>query len=263
MFIKLDFRVGTVTIGVWNLRTRGRWPNPTRKAGKWEGGGLMMGWLTNHRLFLLLLLATVLSVCWLSRANGRLRLTRLQTVLLGIAHTCIGVLAVKAFAIIEGFGDLSVVGNMSLFGGMAFMPIFYAGISRWGKRSARDVFDVFTISLVMTLFFARINCLFAGCCLGAFVPGTSLRWPTRELELVYYAVFLALLMPRVLHGELRGQVFPLYMVSYGCFRFVIEFFRASSHALGPFHIAHVWALIAIVLGASILVETRQQKAKER
>lgn len=223
----------------------------------------MMDWLANHSLLLLLLLATALSTVWLSRANSRLHFKLWQIVILGISHTCLGVLAVKAFAIIEGFGDLSVVGNMSLFGGMAFMPIFYAGVSHWGKRSARDVFDVFSISLVMTLFFARVNCLFSGCCLGAFVPGTSLRWPTRELELVYYVVFLMMLMPRVFHGELRVQIFPLYMVSYGCFRFIVEFFRASNHAFGPFHIAHLWAFIAIVLGASILVETRQQKAKER
>ena len=221
-------------------------------------------WFTRHSLIVLLTLATFASVCWLFKANGRLKFKAWQIVLLGVAHTLLGVLAVKAFAIIEGFGDLSVVGNMSLFGGMAFLPILYVAIAKSSHRNVRDVFDVFTVSLVTTLFFARINCLIAGCCVGAFIPGTAMRWPTRQTELVFYLVLLGYLIPRVLGGRMRGQAFPIYMVSYGCFRFVIEFFRASSHAAGPFHIAHLWALIALFLGVSILVEVKQrQDGRER
>lgn len=223
----------------------------------------MIEWFANHSLSILLTVATMASTFWLFLVNERLRLERWQVVILAVAHTFFGVLAVMAFAVIEGLGDRAAVGNMSLFGGMAFMPIFYAVVARWGKRDLRDVFDVFTISLVLTLFFARINCLVAGCCLGAAIPGTGFRWPTREIELLYDAVFIALLMPHVLRGEWRGEIFPLYMVSYGCFRFVIEFFRVSSNAVGLFHIAHLWAFIAAVFGVSILVEIRQQQIEER
>lgn len=219
----------------------------------------MMAWLQAHSLVLLLTLATCVCVVWLLLAYDRIRLNIWQALVLGVAHTLLGLLSVKAFAIIEGFGDLSVVGNMSLFGGMAFLPIFYAALAHYGHRDVRDVFDVLTMSLVGTLFFARINCIVSGCCQGAFIPGTTLRWPTRELELAYYVVFIAVLAPRVLKGDTRGEVFPLYMVSYGVFRFVIEFFRVSSRSFGPFHIAHLWAVIAIVLGASILVEITQQE----
>lgn len=224
----------------------------------------MIEWFTNHSLLLLLAAATITSICWLFQANGRLNYKSWQVVTLGVAHTCLGVLAVKAFAIIEGFGDLSVVGNMSLFGGMALLPIFYGTLARKGHRDTRDVFDVLTMSLVMTLFFARINCIISGCCIGAFIPGTGLRWPTRELEMAYDAVLLAICIPRVYRGEMRGQMFPLYMVSYGVFRFITEFLRVSAASAGAFHIAHLWAGIAVVLGASILVEMRQQTdRKER
>ena len=218
----------------------------------------MIEWFTNHSLLLLLAAATITSICWLFQANGRLNFKSWQVVTLGVAHTCLGVLAVKAFAIIEGFGDLSVVGNMSLFGGMALLPIFYGTLARKGHRDTRDVFDVLTMSLVMTLFFARINCIISGCCIGAFIPGTGLRWPTRELEMAYDAVLLAICIPRVYRGEMRGQMFPLYMVSYGVFRFITEFLRVSAASAGAFHIAHLWAGIAVVLGDSILVGMRQQ-----
>ena len=214
--------------------------------------------LSSHSLSVLLVVATVISACWLILCSNRLHLRPWQALLLAVAHTALGVLAVKLFAIIEGFGDLSAVGNMSLFGGMAFLPIFYLAVSRWGRWDVRDTFDVFTVALVGTLFFARINCIISGCCQGAFIPGTSIRLPTREMELVYDIAFLVIAMPRVVRGEARGQIFPLYMVSYGAFRFLTEFLRASSSALGPFHIAHLWAFVAFMLGASVLVEIRQQ-----
>lgn len=222
---------------------------------------LLASWFANNSLIVLLVVATVASACWLFCANARLNLKAWQIVLLAVAHTVLGVLSVKVFAIVEGFGDLSVVGNMSLFGGMAFLPIFYALFARFWHLDALDVFDVLTISLVGTLLFARINCIVSGCCMGAFVPGTGFRWPTRQLELVFYVALLVFLVPRVLRGKMRGQAFPVYMVSYGCFRFIIEFFRASSAFAGPFHIAHLWALIAVLLGVSILIEIRQRQGK--
>lgn len=211
-------------------------------------------WFVHNSLAVLLCTATIVSTLWLFRANGRLGLKPWQIALLAVTHTLLGLLSVKIFAVIEGLGDASAIGNMSLFGGMAFLPIFYAALARFGRLDVSDVFDVLTVCLVGTLFFARINCIVSGCCLGAFIPGTGIRYPTRELELVFYVALLAYLIPCVLSGRRRGQVFPIYMVSYGCFRFLTEFFRVEEAVAGPFHGAHLWSVIAVVLGCSILAE---------
>ena len=142
-------------------------------------------WFVHNSLAVLLCTATIVSTLWLFRANGRLGLKLWQIALLAVTHTLLGLLSVKIFAVIEGLGDASAIGNMSLFGGMAFLPIFYAALARFGRLDVSDVFDVLTVCLVGTLFFARINCTVSGCCLGAFIPGTGIRYPTRELELVF------------------------------------------------------------------------------
>ena len=218
----------------------------------------MMSWLQTNSLYLLLTAGTIFNVFWLYRMRRQLQMKWYAVLILSVLHTAIGVCSVKVFAFLES-GD---IGNMSLFGGMAFLPIFYAALARFGRLDVSDVFDVLTVCLVGTLFFARINCIVSGCCLGAFIPGTGIRYPTRELELVFYVALLAYLIPCVLSGRRCGQVFPIYMVSYGCFRFLTEFFRVEEAVAGPFHRAHLWSVIAVVLGCSILAEFSFDKGRK-
>lgn len=223
----------------------------------------MLEALQDHSLTILLALATCISFAWLLRVGRRIGLNAPGAALVAVLHTVLGVLSVMAFAIIEGFGDLSVVGNMSLFGGVFFMPLYYLAVAKITKSPIADVFDVLTVPLVLTLMLARINCIISGCCLGAMIEGTDLRWPTREIEIVFYLAFLAIVGRRVLQGVTHGEAFPLYMISYGVFRFICEFFRYSVTAMGPFHVSHIWALITFTLGVSILMELRSRQNAKR
>ena len=111
---------------------------------------------------------------------------------------------------------------------------------------------------------ARINCIVSGCCSGLVIPGTHVHFPTRELEILYYIVMLILLIPRVKKSKNPGSIYPLYMASYGAFRFIDEFFRTSSTGM-LFHLSHVWAAIAFAAGLSIYIEINarnHQRKKE-
>lgn len=222
-----------------------------------------MGFIQNHSLILLLALATSASLVWICVMRDRLGINLAGAIVLAVVHTIYGVFAVRFFAVIEGLGNPSVAGVMSLYGGMAFMPLLYLLVIKLTKKPAKDVFDILTVSLVSTLFFARINCMVAGCCQGAHVFTFDQRWPTREFELVYYVWFLAMYTPSVYEGAGDGKVFPTYMLSYGVFRFVIEFLRESTRAMGPFHISHLWSLIAIGLGMGILSEMQSDNRERK
>ena len=93
-----------------------------------------------------------------------------------------------------------------------------------------------------------------------FIPGTQTRFPTRESELLYYAVMLILLIPRVDKDKNPGGMYPLYMATYGAFRFFNEFFRTSSSEM-LFHLSHLWAVIAFVVGLSIYAETKARNRR--
>lgn len=220
----------------------------------------LLTWLSDHALILLLGCGTLFNVYWLHRCRERLHLRWLSVLLLSVLHTVLGVLSVKVFALFET-GDFS---NMSLFGGVFFMPLFYWGVAKLAKQKTADVFDVFTICLVFTLMCARLNCMISGCCLGAHIPIeglTHLRFPTRELELLFYVILLSRLWRKVLSGSARGMIYPIYMIAYGIFRFVTETLRFSDRTDSILHVSHLWALLSLGIGISIYGELRKKEKK--
>ena len=220
----------------------------------------LLTWLSDHALILLLSCGTLFNVYWLHRCRERLHLRWLSVLLLSVLHTVLGVLSVKVFALFET-GDFS---NMSLFGGVFFLPLFYWGVAKLAKQKAADVFDVFTICLVFTLMCARLNCIVSGCCLGAHIPIeglTHLRFPTRELELLFYVLLLSRLWRKVLSGSARGMIYPIYMISYGIFRFVTETLRFSDRTDSILHVSHLWALLSLGIGISIYGELQKKEKK--
>lgn len=217
-------------------------------------------WLSDHSLLMLLMLGTVFTFVWQRCCKDRLGIHWGASAGIAAAHTVFGVFSVSVFAVLETL-NLDNWGNLSLFGGVFFMPLFYWCIAEFGKQKLADVFDVFTICLMFTLLCARINCILTGCCQGSMIPGTKdLRWPTRELELIFYVVLLFWLGRKVKKSENPGTIYPVYMISYGIFRFIDECFRESDHLLGIIHVSHIWALISLGLGLSIYAE---QKAKAK
>ena len=217
-------------------------------------------WLKEHTLIVLLTIGTLFDVFWLYKMRARLWMKWYAIIVVSALHTVIGVGSVKAFAFLES-GD---IGNMSLFGGIFFMPVAYYLGARQTRRDKKDVFDVLTVCMIFTLMCARVNCIFSGCCTGLRIPGTQFHFPTRELEILYYIVMLILLTPRVAKTKNPGSIYPLYMASYGAFRFIDEFFRTSSTGM-LFHLSHVWAAIAFAAGLSIYIEINarnHQRKKE-
>lgn len=214
-------------------------------------------WLHSHALLLILVFAALLTIAWLLAVRKRLNMPWYAAVLFGALHVVYGVLCVRVFARMEGAGS----GSMSLFGAVFFMPVAYMLGARIFKRPAAEVFDLFAVPMIFTLMLARCNCLFAGCCLGRYMFHTPTRWPTREAEIVFYIVFLALIIPRVWKGTTKGRAYPLYMAAYGAFRAIIECFRESSSET-LLHLSHVWAFLALALGVSIYIELNNRTKKK-
>ena len=220
--------------------------------------GPMLDWLHSNILYVLLAIAALFTFDWLVQCRKQLNIKWYAALILAVIHVVIGVLCVRFFALAEAGFDKAKAGNMSLFGSVFFLPVFYFIGAKLFKRNVAAVFDVFTVPLAATLFLARINCFFGGCCLGKLIGETGMRFPTREAELVFYAVFIIFLFPRVIKGRGRGEAFPIFMIAYGAFRAVIECFRESSAYPGIFHLSHVWALITLALGILILILVRKR-----
>ena len=141
-------------------------------------------------LLTMLGISTILVFVWLHIFNKKkLNAGILECIIVSLIHTLYGVLTVKFFAFLEVGFDRTLAGNMSLFGGIFFMPIMYFLYAIIKKLPFSLVFDIFVIPLCLTLALARVNCLYAGCCIGHFIGTTKMRYPTREADLLIHVVF--------------------------------------------------------------------------
>lgn len=219
-------------------------------------------WFNRYFLYILLAVATVFGYFWISQNKQKLRIGEMMSLLCAVLHTLLGLICVKIFAFLEGSP-----GGQSLFGGIFFMPILYFAIAKITKRNLANVFDVGAMLMIFTLLCARLNCFKGGCCLGSPIPGMENQlWPTRETEVVCYIVLLVWLGKKTGKEKYSGMLYPLFMLSYGCFRFVQEWFRATENPIGIFHISHIWAVVSIVIGAGIyyqLSHTAKTDSKRR
>ena len=217
----------------------------------------LFDWIGSRPLLLLLAASSIFTYFWLICCKKQLAIGRIEAAVVSILHVFFGLGAVSLFAYIESPTEYSF-GVQSLFGGIFFMPLIYGAWAKITKRDFKIVFDVWTICLVFTLMCARINCLIAGCCQGKLISGLGeIRWPTRELEIVFYIILLLLFVPQIIKETSQGELYPKYMIGYGVFRFVTETARIGD---GLFHLSHVWALLSCMVGIAFLLE---QKAKTK
>lgn len=148
------------------------------------------------------------------------------------------------------------------FGAVFFMPIALFVGALIFRRRVTLVFDIFTVPLLFTLLCSRINCLLSGCCKGKPIPFLpDLQWPVRESEIVFYAVLIVIFAVRIRKGLTYGEVYPIYMISYGVFRFITQFWRVSYFQLGPLHLSHYWAILSVIIGIVFLVIVKRKNRK--
>jgi len=213
----------------------------------------MISFFKDNALLLLLGIGTVFNIIWLLPFRSRLRWNMAGVILFSVLHTVYGVFCVKVFAVLET-ANMENAGNMSLFGGVFFMPLLYFAAAKATGSKTADVFDISAVCMIFTVMCARVNCIISGCCFGKPLFGhSSLRWPTREMEILFYIVLLVILIRKVRNGESEGRVYPIYMIAYGVFRFLCEWVRNYESA-ALIHRAHIWAVVSLIIGLSIYYE---------
>lgn len=216
-----------------------------------------IGKLYDSPLKISLGIAGWIGIAWLILNRKRLKMHWIFAIIFSSIFVIYSVYAVQFFAIVESGFDWTKRA-MSLYGMPFFIPVLLFLGALIFKRKQSEVFDIFTINTVLTCLGGRMNCFFAGCCKGSYLASLGFRVPTREIEVVFYLVFLILMVPKVYQKKTDGTAFPLYMLGYGALRFVLEFFRETSFTT-VFHLAHVWSILCAVIGYSIYATIKQKK----
>ena len=117
------------------------------------------------------------------------------------------------------------------------------------------------ISITIAHAFGRLGCMFAGCCHGHITEEWYGMWnaelgaktvPIQLFEAIFLFVISAVMIVLLFKFNFKYNM-SLYLVSYGIWRFVIEYFRADYRGdfipgLSP---SQFWSIIMILLGVAI------------
>lgn len=127
--------------------------------------------------------------------------------------------------------------------------------------------DWFAIIVPVGIMLGRVGCMINGCCLGRacnaqwFTLNDPLgmpRWPASQVEFAFNAMMLGAILILRWKRMAPGQLFHIYLIAYGSFRFFHEFLRDTPHVLGPFSGYQVAALATAALGVTGFIRRQSE-----
>lgn len=126
--------------------------------------------------------------------------------------------------------------------------------------------DRFAIIVPFSIAIGRIGCLIVGCCRGipydgpfaiAYDDGIP-RHPAPVYEMMFNIAIGFVLIALWRRKILFGRLFALYLVSYGLFRFCIEFIRETAKPYAGLS-AYQLMCIAMIVAGAIAIVTRSRR----
>ena len=127
--------------------------------------------------------------------------------------------------------------------------------------------DRFAALLPFTLAIGRVGCLLHGCCRG--VPCDAGAWyaitysdgvarhPAAAYEMIFDLAVGAAFIFMVKRRIARGQLFSIFLILYGGFRFTSEFWRETPRLYGGWLSGYqVLSFVAALLGVTFIVKRK-------
>jgi len=108
--------------------------------------------------------------------------------------------------------------------------------------------DRFALIVPLSIVLGRLGCLGHGCCQGVtFANG--FHWPAVPIEIAFNITIWVIFLTVRKISKLQNQLFYLYLISYGIFRFFHEFLRGTPKVFFGCSGYQFVALMLVLLGA--------------
>lgn len=215
---------------------------------------LIVKLITGRPLITCLVIGVVLMTVWWLKFQKKLNMKWYWAPILSILLFAVGLVGAKLLALIEVGFDIKQSASMRIYGSIFIDPIIALLVVKLTKRNAAIAYDAMTVAALIGGVLVRFNCLRAGCCKGLPIfAEQNMRWPLVEMEIGLFVFLIIFFWNRVYKGKTKGLAYPVFVLIYGIFRFMIEWVRDEyTGQIGPFHLAHIWSLLAII-GATIAI----------
>ena len=208
--------------------------------------------------------------------------TAVDTILtIGIVAILLGILSAALFQafynLIAGRGFVfegmtfigGLIGGVVTFLGIYFLYVYVINPRLKEKNFFKSdmnkgvwyLLRIAPVSITLAHAFGRLGCMFAGCCHGHVTDEWYGIWnetlhakavPIQLYEAIFLFVISAVMIVLLFKFKFKYNM-SLYLVSYGIWRFVIEYFRADYRGdfipgLSP---SQFWSIIMVILGVVI------------
>ena len=231
--------------------------------------------------FLVGIIACLVFTILAMKKTGYSSTARDTIIMIGIFAIIIGLLSASLFQAIYNlaagkgftFEGMTFIGGL-IGGVIAFVGIYFLYVYVINPRLKEKSFfkadmnkgiwyllRIAPISITIAHGFGRIGCLFAGCCHGKVTDEWYGIWnaevgaktvPIPLYEAIFLFVLSALMIILLFRLDFKYNM-TLYLISYGIWRFVIEYFRADYRGdfipgLSP---SQFWSIIMVIGGIVI------------
>lgn len=195
----------------------------------------------------------------------------------GIASIAVGFGAAALFQAVYNYIDNPEAGfqfgnGITFIGGLiggviCFMALYFIFRKKF-KTRLTDVVSFLPACILIAHAFGRVGCLFAGCCHGEYLgqdyvvggiwmQGTNGVWGYYVPIQLYEAIFLFALCALVIFLYLKFNFqhnLSLYLIAYGIFRFVNEYFRADNRGSIGMGISpsQFWSIVMVAAGIGLI-----------
>ncbi len=162
-------------------------------------------------------------------------------------------------------------GGLAFHGGIITALIVGLLYTRWQRLKFWLMADIFAPSLILGQAIGRVGNFTNQEAYGyvtnvpwAIYMAGAPRHPTFFYESLWnIAVFMFLLWFRRRPGRVDGDIFLAYIALYSVGRFVIEGFRTDSLMLGPFRVAQIVSIAAILIAGFLFYYYRERRSAKR
>ena len=231
--------------------------------------------------FLVGIIACLVFTILAMKKTGYSSTARDTIIMIGIFAIIIGLLSASLFQAIYNlaagkgftFEGMTFIGGL-IGGVIAFVGIYFLYVYVINPRLKEKSFfkanmnkgiwyllRIAPISITIAHGFGRIGCLFAGCCHGKVTDEWYGIWnaevgaktvPIPLYEAIFLFVLSALMIILLFRLDFKYNM-TLYLISYGIWRFVIEYFRADYRGdfipgLSP---SQFWSIVMVIGGIAI------------
>ncbi len=189
----------------------------------------------------------------------------------GVVSIAIGFVSAAVFQGVYNYIEdptkgFSLTGGITFIGGLiggviVFLLAFFIFGKKYGKL--QEIIEIAPSCILIAHAFGRVGCFFAGCCYGKVTdsvfgmqfPGLpSPVFPTNLYEAIFLFIMFGVCTYLYLTKKSKHNL-AIYLISYGVFRFLIEFLRGDHRGdfVGSLSPSQFWSIFMVIAGVLLIV----------